>query len=328
MNNIYINNLTKEYSYYKKESGLSGALKGLFCREKLINKAVNEVSFSIAEGEIIGLIGPNGAGKTSILKMISGILYPTSGEISVFGYLPWKRKYDFLSQISIVMGQKNQLWWDLPAQDTFLLNKKIYNISNDDYNYRVSSLASELGVEEKLDIQVRKLSLGERMKMEIIAALLHNPKLLLLDEPTIGLDINSQKAIRNFISKYNKESGNTIILTSHYMSDVQALCERIIFLNEGKVLYDGKKDDLIDIYNKDKIINIVLNKIYRIEDLYKYGEIVNFNENRISIKVPQNSVADVVSRILLDFDVLDLSIDEMTLEDVISQLSTKSIEVK
>ncbi len=320
METIRVNNLTKKYSYYEKEQGLSGSFKNLFHRTKLFNEAVKQVSFSIQEGELVGFIGSNGAGKTTVLKTLSGILYPTSGEVNVLGYQPWKRKNEFLKQISIVMGQKNQLWWDLPAQDTFYLNQRLYSIPNKDFMNRLDYLVEKLEVEEKINIQVRKLSLGERMKMELIAALLHNPRVLLLDEPTIGLDVKSQKTIRKFIKEYNQQNGNTIILTSHYMKDVQELCNRIIVIDKGNIIFDGNQEDLIKKFSDDKIVNVSFNELPTKEELSTYGEVVDLNEMKASIKVSKSSVTSVVNVLLTSCDIHDISIEETSLEDVVEKI--------
>ncbi|AEY67370.1 ATP-binding cassette domain-containing protein [Clostridium sp. BNL1100] len=320
METIRVNNLTKKYSYYEKEQGLSGSFKNLFHRKKLFNEAVKQVSFSIQEGELVGFIGSNGAGKTTVLKTLSGILYPTSGEVNVLGYQPWKRKNEFLKQISIVMGQKNQLWWDLPAQDTFYLNQRLYSIPNKDFMNRLDYLVEKLEVEEKINIQVRKLSLGERMKMELIAALLHNPRVLLLDEPTIGLDVKSQKTIRKFIKEYNQQNSNTIILTSHYMKDVQELCNRIIVIDKGNIIFDGNQEDLIKKFSDDKIVNVSFNELPTKEELSTYGEVVDLNEMKASIKVSKSSVTNVVNVLLTSCDIHDISIEETSLEDVVEKI--------
>lgn len=243
-NIITVEHLKKDFTYYKKEDGLKGSLKNVFKREMLTKEAVNDISFSVETGEIVGLLGPNGAGKTTTLKMLSGILCPTSGNIQVDGFTPWERKDEFKRRFAIVMGQKNQLWWDLPAIETFYLNKCIYDVPDDVYKKRVEELSDLLEVKELLQIQARRLSLGERMKMEILAALIHDPDILFLDEPTIGLDIISQQKIREFLKVINEEKKTTIILTSHYMGDVEALCKRAVIINHGKLVFDGKLDDL------------------------------------------------------------------------------------
>ncbi len=257
MSLLSVSYLSKYYQVHEKEPGFMGSIKSLISRKYEKVKAVDEISFQIEEGELVGFIGPNGAGKTTTLKCLSGLLYPTSGEVSVLGFTPFQREHAYLKQIALVMGQKNQLWWDLPVYDTFLLNKEIYEISDQKFEEVVSRLSGLLDVEHLLKIQVRKLSLGERMKMELIASLIHSPKVLFLDEPTIGLDVIMQKNLREFIKEYNKKFGATIILTSHYMKDVEALCKRVIIINFGKILYDGLLSELIKKFAPYKLITVI-----------------------------------------------------------------------
>ncbi|OGD10261.1 ABC transporter, partial [Candidatus Amesbacteria bacterium RIFOXYB1_FULL_44_23] len=252
MSQISVSGLKKYYKVHQKEPGLSGSIKSLFNRKYYDVKAVDDVSFEIAEGELVGFIGPNGAGKTTTLKVLSGLLYPTSGLVSVLGYTPWDRKPAFQKQFSLVMGQKNQLWWDLPAIESFILNKEIYEVPDDKYKKTLDELVELLEVGEFLKVQVRKLSLGQRMKMELIAALIHSPKILFLDEPTIGLDVVMQKKMRDFIKQYNRKYQSTIILTSHYMDDVKELCERVVIIDHGKLIFDGKLNDIIKKYADHK----------------------------------------------------------------------------
>src|SRR6266568_278175 len=254
---ISVSHLTKYYQVHQKEPGFAGSMKSLFKRKYYAAKAVDDISFTIDEGELVGFIGPNGAGKTTTLKCLTGLLYPTGGEVRVLGYTPFERKHSYLKQISLVMGQKNQLWWDLPAIDSFLLNKEIYEIPDEHYNKTIEQLSDLLDVQDILQVQVRKLSLGQRMKCELIAALLHNPKILFLDEPTIGLDVMMQQKLREFIKAYNQQYNATIILTSHYMKDVEELCKRIIIIDHGKILYDGKLESIVKKYAKNKSITAV-----------------------------------------------------------------------
>jgi len=261
MNAIKVENLKKHYDYYQKDQGLKNSIKNVFKRKKLVKEAVNDISFGIEPGEIVGFIGPNGAGKTTTLKILSGILFPTSGNVIVGGYTPWERKKKFKMSFSIVMGQKTQLNWDLPAIESFNLNKCIYEVSDADYKETVGELTELLEVTKLLKTQVRRLSLGERMKMELIAALIHRPKIIFLDEPTIGLDFVSQKTIREFIRDYNEKTGATVILTSHYMGDIESLCKRAIVINSGQIVYDGQLSDIAkdgpleeaiaELYNKE-----------------------------------------------------------------------------
>ncbi|MDR2532366.1 MAG: ABC transporter ATP-binding protein [Oscillospiraceae bacterium] len=241
---IKVENLKKHYDYYQKDQGLKNSLKNVIKRKKLVKEAVNEISFNVEAGEIVGFIGPNGAGKTTTLKVLSGILFPTSGIATVGGFTPWERKKAFKMGFSIVMGQKTQLNWDLPAVESFNLNKCIYEVDDAQYRKTVEELTELLEVKPLLKTQVRRLSLGERMKMELIAALIHEPKIIFLDEPTIGLDFVSQKIIRDFIRRYNEETGATILLTSHYMNDIESLCKRAIIINEGHIAFDGNLADI------------------------------------------------------------------------------------
>ena len=258
---IQVNDLSKHFRLFKREAGLSGALKSFFNRKYENFHALNQISLSIDDGEILGILGENGAGKTTLIKLLVGLIHPSSGTININGFIPWNRKSNFLKQISVVMGQKNQLWWDIPASESFLLNKKIYEIPDSQYSSTLNELVELLNVGEKLDVQVRRLSLGERMKMEIIAALLHKPKIVLLDEPTIGLDVISQSKIRDFIKYYNEKYKTTFLLTSHYMHDIQALCKRVYIIHKGQSLYDGDFNKLVNIINpKRQLFYNFLNK--------------------------------------------------------------------
>ncbi|MEK7458713.1 MAG: ABC transporter ATP-binding protein [Patescibacteria group bacterium] len=314
---ISVNNLTKHYKVYKKEPGLSGSLKALFSRTYETVKAVDDISFEIEQGELIGFIGPNGAGKTTTLKVLSGLLYPTSGEVSVLGYNPWDRKPAFQKQFSLVMGQKNQLWWDLPAIESFLLNKAIYEIPDKQYNNTLDKLVHLLDVKDVLKIQVRKLSLGQRMKCELIAALLHNPKVLFLDEPTIGLDVVMQKVMRDFIRDYNKEFGATIILTSHYMDDVKELCKRVIIIDHGKKLFDGVLQNIIDKYAKNKILSVVLSTETTKNELEKIGVVKSYDFPQATILVPRKEASKRAAALLEKFSVADINIEEPPIEAII-----------
>src|SRR5881392_3658076 len=273
---IEVQGLTKSFRTYKKKPGLGGALKGLFHREHQITLAVRDVSFAIEEGELVGFLGPNGAGKTTTLKMLSGLLYPTSGAARVLGYVPWERKDGYRRQFALLLGQKNQLWWDLPARESLELNAKIYGIPDDVLERTVDEMTSLLAVRDKLNVAVRELSLGERMKMELIAALLHQPKVLFLDEPTIGLDVISQKTVREFLREYNAKQKTTILLTSHYMADIQELCRRVVIIDHGKIFFDGKLSDIIDRFADVKIVTISWQTGAKpTADMKQYGEIVS-----------------------------------------------------
>ncbi|MBU0579515.1 ATP-binding cassette domain-containing protein [Patescibacteria group bacterium] len=321
---IKVQNLKRHFKVYKKQPGLMGSIKSLFKRKYETVKAVDDISFEIKQGEIVGFIGQNGAGKTTTLKVLSGLLYPTAGAVSVLGFNPWDRKSKFQKQFALVMGQKNQLWWDLPAMETFLLNKAIYEVPDEQFEKTLNKLVDLLKVSEILNIQVRKLSLGQRMKCELIAALLHNPKVLFLDEPTIGLDVVMQKNLRDFIKAYNKEFKATVILTSHYMNDVKELCERAIVIDKGKLIFDGKLQDIINKYARNKILSLVFSKEVVKKDLKKFGEIKEFSQDNSSytatILVSRKKAALVASDLLKELPIEDLNIEEPPIEAIIREV--------
>ena len=323
MSVIHVDHLTKHYTVYKKEPGFLGSVKSLVSRKSEIVKAVEDVSFTVDEGELVGFIGPNGAGKTTTLKCLSGLLYPTSGKVDVLGFTPFDRKTPFLKQIALVMGQKNQLWWDLPAMETFLLNKEIYDIPDAKFNETISDLATLLDAKDTLHIPVRKLSLGQRMKMELIASLIHTPKVMFLDEPTIGLDVVMQKKIREFLKGYNEKYKATILLTSHYMGDVEELCKRVIIINFGKILYDGLLSDLIKKHAPYKLISVVLREYVDPKKLEAFGKVHTFTFPEWVIKVKQKDSNDVAARILKQLPVQDITIEDPDIEEVIRDVFTK-----
>jgi len=319
---IEVNGLTKAFRTYKKQPGFSGAVKGLFHRQYEQTIAVNEVSFKIEPGELVGFLGPNGAGKTTTLKMLAGLLYPTSGSAEVLGHKPWERADAYRRQFALVLGQKNQLCWDLPARESLELNAKIYGIPKDRFERTVTEMTELLGVKEKLNVSVRELSLGERMKMELIASLLHQPKVLFLDEPTIGLDVTSQKTVRDFIRRHNAEQKTTILLTSHYMADIQALCERVIIIDHGKLFFDGKLSEIVDRFADFKLVTIQCEKTegHTAEHLSRYGEIVEQTPEAIKFKVKRDRVIPTCKALLDDLPVTDIDIQEVPIEDVIRQI--------
>lgn len=321
---ITVEHLKKEFTYYKKMTGIKGSLHNVFHREFLTKEAVRDISFSVEKGEMIGFLGPNGAGKTTTLKMLSGILYPTGGRIEVDGFVPWERKNEFKRRISIVMGQKNQLWWDLPASDSFYLNKCIFGV--DDWAYRdiVTELSELLDVKELLNVQVRRLSLGERMKMEILAALIHRPDILFLDEPTIGLDILSQKKIRDFLKIYNEQWKTTVIITSHYMADIEALCDRAVIINQGVLVYDGKLGEVNQLLGKRKLLSVKTSAAVEAGDWAAFGSVREVSDAGAVLEVPQEKVREVLAVILSGMPVEDFTVTEIPIEESIARFYQKS----
>jgi viologen exporter family transport system ATP-binding protein len=319
---IEVNGLTKAFRTYKKQPGFVGAVKGLFHRQYEQTVAVNDVHFQIEPGELVGFLGPNGAGKTTTLKMLAGLLYPTGGSAKVLGYTPWERADGYRRQFALVLGQKNQLWWDLPARESLELNAKIYGIPADRFERTVTEMSELLAVHEKLNVSVRELSLGERMKMELIASLLHQPKVLFLDEPTIGLDVVSQKTVREFIRRHNAGQKTTILLTSHYMADIQALCRRVIIIDRGKIFFDGRLDEIVDRFADFKFVTIQCANAdaQSAESLARYGEVVEKNSGSLTFKVKRDRVTAVCKSLLDDLPVSDIDIHEVPIEDVIRQI--------
>ena len=320
---VVAESLSKTYYTHKKAPGILGAVRGLFSREKVAVEAVKEVSFSIEEGELVGFLGPNGAGKTTTLKMLSGILYPTSGTAEVLGYKPWERRPEMQKQISLVMGNKMQLWWDLPAWDSFMVLKEIYEVPDSDFKQRIERLLDTLQLEDKVHTQVRRLSLGERMKCELVAALLHNPRVVFLDEPTIGLDVVSQKRIREFLKDHNREFRTTVLLTSHYMQDVSELCERIIVIDHGKEVFAGSLATLSRKFSHTKQLNLVFREPVS-ADLSKYGKIIESSELQAIIEVPREKTSAVAAQMLQDLPIDDIAIAEPDVEEVIRELFTRN----
>lgn len=319
-NVISVQNLKKYYRIFEKETGVLGAIKSVWARKYKDVKAVGGISFSIKEGELVGFIGPNGAGKTTTLKVLSGLLYPTSGNVEISGFTPWERKSDFLKRISLVMGQKNQLWWELPAMETFLLNRAIYEIPDKEFEKSLSELVRLLDVGDLLKTSVRRLSLGQRMKMELIAALIHKPKILFLDEPTIGLDVVMQKTLRDFIKAYNQKYKATIVLTSHYMGDVRELAKRVIIIDHGKIIYDGLLEDVVKRFAKEKIINIVFAKEPDPKKLASIGDVIDYNFPRATLSIPSEVAPVAAAEILRKFPVADITIEDTPIEEIIREV--------
>ena len=319
MSTIEARGLTKVYRTYKKEGGLAGSIKGLVRRKYEETRAADDITFEIDEGELVGFLGPNGAGKTTVLKMLSGLLNPTSGEARVLGFVPWERKNELKRQFALLMGQKNALWWDLPAQESLELNRAIYGVDRTRFRKVVGELSELLDVGGKMNVMVRELSLGERMKMELISALIHEPRVLFLDEPTIGLDVVSQKRVREFLRVYNSEHRIVTMLTSHYMQDIQELCHRVIIIDHGRVFFDGPLTEIIDRFSGSKIITLTFEPGSG-QDFTAFGEVVEQSPVSVQLKIPRAKVTETC-RHLLDFcAVTDINVQELPVEEVIRQL--------
>ncbi len=319
---IEASHLSKHYRVFRKREGLMASIKGLFKREYKTVEAVRDVSFRVYQGEMVAFLGPNGAGKTTTLKLLSGLIYPTSGSASVLGYTPWKRENAYRRRFSLVMGQKNQLWWDLPAQESFRLHKEIYRIDSREFDARLDELTELLAVKKLIGQPVRELSLGERMRMELIAALLHRPEVLFLDEPTIGLDVVSQRNVQEFLKRYQREQGITVILTSHYMKDVQALCQRAVIINQGELKHDGPLAEIIDRFSHHKVIELQFASSEVPEDLGNYGTVFDVVPPRAKLSVAKAEVPKVLSSLLSRYAIDDVAVQDRPLEEVIAEFFT------
>lgn len=317
---IEAENLSKVYPVAIKEPGLQGTISHFFRRTYRAVDAVKQVSFQIEPGEVVGFLGANGAGKTTTLKMLTGLIHPSSGKIKVAGYTPFQRKAEFLQKITLVMGQKQQLLWDLPALDSLKINAAIYGISDKEYRMRVGELTEMLSLQDKLKQPVRKLSLGERMKAEFLAALLHRPQVLFLDEPTLGLDVNAQVGVRDFLREYNSKYGATILLTSHYMADITALCDRVIVIHQGQLVYDGSLDKLIDNFAPCREVKVELAQALPESKLLPYGEIKALEGQSVRFLVERDVLTRTVARILAELEVVDLTVTEPPVEEVIGRV--------
>ena len=316
---IEVSGLTKVFRTYKKRPGLLGAVRGLWRRDYSEMRAVDSVSFTIGEGEFVGFLGPNGAGKTTMLKMLSGLVQPSGGEARVLGFTPWERKDELKRQFALLMGQKNALWWDLPARESLELNRVIYGIERGRFREVVGELTELLDVADKLDVMVRELSLGERMKMELIAALLHSPRVLFLDEPTIGLDVTSQKRVREFLKRHNRKAGVTTLLTSHYMGDIEELCQRVIIIDHGKVFFDGPLSSIVDRFSSHKVLHLTFSR--DVEGSFEaLGEVLEQTPLSVRVRVLRARIADVCREALSAWPVSDLAVAELSVEEVIRQL--------
>jgi ABC-2 type transport system ATP-binding protein len=317
---IEIENLRKDYRVYSKKEGLLSAVRGLFHREFKKVEAVAGIDLQVNPGEFVAFLGPNGAGKTTTLKLLSGVITPTSGSCRVMGFTPWKRENEYRRRFALVMGQKNQLWWDLPAQESFRLHQHIYQINRADYEKTLNELVELLGLQKLLGRPVRELSLGERMKMELSAALLHMPEVLFLDEPTIGLDVIAQHAIQQFLKRYQEERGITILLTSHYMKDIAALCKRVVVITEGKIKYDGSLDGIIDKFSSHKIVTLQLPKTDTLSGFERFGEVLEITPPKVRIEIERAKVPAVLARILAEHSIEDVVVEDLPLEQVIAQV--------
>ena len=317
---IEIRGLEKTYRVYQKQEGLLAAVRGLFNREYREVQAVRGIDLDVAEGEFVAFLGPNGAGKTTTLKLLSGVINPTAGQASVMGFVPWQRENAYRRRFALVMGQKNQLWWDLPAAESFRLHQQIYAIDPVEFQSVQDELTDLLEVRHVLNQPVRELSLGERMKMELTAALLHSPEVLFLDEPTIGLDVVAQRNIQKFLKHYQELRRVTILLTSHYMKDVAALCKRVVIINHGRIMYDGSLLGIVDQFSSHKVLTLQFGDGEIPGDLARYGDIVEIAEPKAKLRVERNVIAEVLSSVLANHTIEDISVEDPPLEDVIAEV--------
>jgi ABC-2 type transport system ATP-binding protein len=320
MTSIIVDRLSKVYPVAIKEPGVKGTIEHFFQRKYKQIHAVRDVSFQIEVGEVVGFLGANGAGKTTTLKMLSGLIHPSTGLVKVAGHVPFKRESAFLQKITLVMGQKQQLIWDLPALDSLKINAAVYGLSDRTAEFRIQELAEMLSIQGKLTQPVRKLSLGERMKAELLAALLHEPQVLFLDEPTLGLDVNAQVAVRQFLREYNQRYNATILLTSHYMADITALCDRVLVINQGQLIYDGNLNGLVDRFSPCREVNVEFAHIYPRDKLAIYADVQEVEGASARFLVPQERLTKTVSKMLGELEVVDLSITDPPIDDVIGQI--------
>ncbi|MEM9940096.1 MAG: ABC transporter ATP-binding protein [Planctomycetota bacterium] len=321
---IEIKNLSKTYRVYQKQEGMLASIRGLFHREYREVHAVKDISLEVEEGEFVAFLGPNGAGKTTTLKLLSGVINPDTGNATVLGHVPWLRENEYRRRFALVMGQKNQLWWDLPAMESFRLNQHIYRVPKNEFEKTRDELSEMLDVTRLLGRPVRELSLGERMKMELIAALLHQPDVLFLDEPTIGLDVVAQHKIQQFLKSYQQEQNNTILLTSHYMKDIEALCNRVIIIANGSLYHDGSLEDIVDQFSGDKIVTLQLADNFAIDSLRNLPNVMEVEAPKIKFRVQRDEVGKVLSQILNAHPVDDIVVEDPPLEEVISNVFSQA----
>ncbi len=317
---IRVHGLVKHYVVPERGAGLRASLRSVWRRRRRLVRAVDGISFEVAPGEIVGFLGPNGAGKTTSLKVLSGLLHPTHGRVDVLGFTPWDRRADFLARITLIMGQRQQLFWDLPAGDSFQVNKAVFGIDDAVFRRTVGLLTELLELDGLLTKPVRQLSLGERMKVELAAGLLHGPRVLFLDEPTIGLDVTMQQRIRAFVARYNAETGATVLLTSHYMADVKALAQRVIVIDRGRLLYDGALHGLAERYAPHKTITVHLEQPVDPAELRGLGEIVSQEGAQVTVRTRKDEAPAVTGQLLARLPVADLSVEDPPLEEVIEQV--------
>ncbi|MEZ6118219.1 MAG: ABC transporter ATP-binding protein [Pirellulaceae bacterium] len=324
MQAIQIKGLRKSYRVYQKQEGLFASVRGLFHREFREVNAVDGIDLSVDQGELVAFLGPNGAGKTTTLKLLSGVIYPSAGEATVLGHVPWKRENSYRRRFALVMGQKNQLWWDLPAKESFRLHQQIYQIPADEFERTSDELTDLLDVRKLLQQPVRELSLGERMKMELIAALLHSPQVLFLDEPTIGLDVVAQHNIQQFLKQYQQQRQTTILLTSHYMKDVAALCKRVVIITHGQIKYDGSLKGIVDQFSGHKVVSLAFAADRMPENLATFGEVQSVDPPKAQLLIPRQNVASALAAILDQCPVEDVSVEDPPLESVIANLFSQA----
>ena len=321
---IEIEKLTKSYRVYQKQEGVWASVTGLFNRSYREVKAVKGIDLQVEEGEFVAFLGPNGAGKTTTLKLLSGVIHPDAGHCKVMGHVPWERTNEYRRRFALVMGQKNQLWWDLPAMESFRLHQHIYGIELSEFERTRDELSEMLDVGRLLTQPVRELSLGERMKMELMAALLHSPDVLFLDEPTIGLDVVAQHRIQQFLRDYQEERKNTILLTSHYMKDIAALCKRVVIIANGEIYHDGSLEEIVDQFSGDKIVTLQIAEGQSMDNLSKLPNVLEFEEPRIKFRVARDDVARTLGDVLASHNVEDIVVEDLPLEEVIARVFSQA----